>query len=120
MPRRRTAGIRHGHGLVGGPTGPQPPGSLALFGELSDEQGHQLASDAWTVGLRALANAPMSLASSRRSLPYLGSSSTRRMAKSLSVWPRSSMTTVCSPRLLEKYLAPQNSILTQTLESLRP
>src|SRR5262245_55014403 len=33
------------------------PSSLALFGELSAQQARQLAADAWTVGLRALANA---------------------------------------------------------------
>src|SRR6266508_5507993 len=26
MPRRRATGIRHGHGVVGGPAGPQPAG----------------------------------------------------------------------------------------------
>jgi hypothetical protein len=33
------------------------PGSVTIFGELSDEQRHQLVTDAWTVGLRAFGTA---------------------------------------------------------------
>jgi hypothetical protein len=33
------------------------PETIALFGKRSAEQSQQFAADAWTVGLRALANA---------------------------------------------------------------
>lgn len=47
------------------------PSSLSLFGELSDQQAHQLATDAWIVGLRALANAYAQAQESRLRVPFL-------------------------------------------------
>jgi hypothetical protein len=116
------------------------PGSLALFGELSDEQGHQLATDAWTVGLRALANAYAQAQEAR--LQDIGKALVEDIDRQLKAHVVGQQQTIASvlgkffdpadgqvtqrlaafvddqgvlARLLEKYLAPQNSVLAQTL-----
>jgi hypothetical protein len=116
------------------------PESLALFGELSDEQGHQLATDAWTVGLRALANAYTQAQEAR--LQDIGKSLVDDIDRQLKAHVAGQQQTIATvlgkffdptdgqvtqrlaafvhdegvlARLLEKYLAPQNSVLAQTL-----
>ena len=116
------------------------PGSLALFGELSDEQGHQLATDAWTVGLRALANAYAQAQEAR--LQDIGKALVDDIDRQLKAHIAGQQQTIATvlgkyfdptdgqvtqrlaafvddqgvlARLLEKYLAPQNSVLAQTL-----
>jgi hypothetical protein len=116
------------------------PGSLALFGELSDEQGHQLATDAWTVGLRALANAYAQAQEAR--LQDIGKTLVDDIDRQLKTHVAGQQQTIAAvlgkffdpkdgqvtqrlaafvddqgvlARLLEKYLAPQNSVLAQTL-----
>jgi hypothetical protein len=116
------------------------PGSLALFGELSDEQGLQLATDAWMVGLRALASAYAQAQEAR--LQDIGKTLVDDIDRQLTAHVACQQQTIASvlgkffdptdgqvtqrlaafvddhgvlARLLEKYLAPQNSVLAQTL-----
>jgi hypothetical protein len=116
------------------------PGSLTLFGELSVEQGHQLAADAWTVGLRALANAYAQAQEAR--LQDIGKTLVDDIDRQLKAHIASQQQTIATvlgkyfdptdgqvtqrltafvddhgvlAHLLEKFLAPQNSVLAQTL-----
>jgi hypothetical protein len=116
------------------------PESLTLFGELTDEQGHQLATDAWTVGLRALANAYVQAQEAR--LQDIGKSLVDDIDRQLKAHVAGQQQTIATvlgkffdptdgrvtqrlagfvhdegvlARLLEKYLGPQNSVLAQTL-----
>ena len=118
----------------------QRPGSLALFGELTDDQGQQLATDAWTVGLRAIANAYAQAQEARfqdigktlvddidRLLKALVAAAQQTIANVLEKFfdPKDGQVTQrlamfvddqgVLARLLEKYLAPRNSVLAQTL-----
>src|SRR5680860_280862 len=114
--------------------------SLALFGELSEHQAHQLATDAWTVGMRALSNAYAQAQEAR--LQDIGKSLVEDVDRQLKAHVTAQQETIAEvlgkffdpndgqvtqrlasfvddqgvlARLLEKYLAPQNSVLTQTL-----
>ena len=116
------------------------PGSLTLFGQLSVEQGHQLATDAWTVGLRALANAYAQAEEAR--LQDIGKTLVDDIDRQLKAHIAGQQQTIATvlgkyfdptdgqvtqrlaafvddhgvlAHLLEKYLAPQNSVLAQTL-----
>jgi hypothetical protein len=116
------------------------PGSLTLFGELSVEQGRQLATDAWTVGLRALANAYAQAQEAR--LQDIGKTLVDDIDRQLKAHIAGQQQTIATvlgkyfdptdgqvtqrlaafvddhgvlAHLLEKYLAPQNSVLAQTL-----
>jgi hypothetical protein len=116
------------------------PASLTLFGDLSEEQGHQLATDAWTVGLRALANAYAQAQETR--LQDIGKALVDEIDQQLKAHVAGQQQTIATvlgkffdptdgqvtqrlaafvddegvlARLLEKYLAPQNSVLAQTL-----
>jgi hypothetical protein len=116
------------------------PGSVTLFGEFSDEQRHQLAIDAWTVGLRALSNAYAQAQEAR--LQDVGKALVDDIDQQLKAHVAGQQQTIASilgkffdpkdgqvtqrlaafvddqgvlARLLEKYLAPQNSVLAQTL-----
>src|SRR5262249_18020515 len=116
------------------------PGSLTLFGDISEEQGHQLATDAWTVGLRALANAYAQAQETR--LQDIGKALVNDIDRQLKAHVAGQQQTIATvlgkffdpmdgqviqrlsafvddqgvlARLLEKYLAPQNSVLAQTL-----
>jgi hypothetical protein len=118
------------------------PRSLTLFGELSVEQRHQLATDAWTVGLRALANAYAQAEEAR--LQDIGKTLVDDIDRQLKAHIAGQQQTIATvlgkyfdpadgqvtPRLaafvddhgvlahlLEKFLAPQNSVLAQTLAS---
>lgn len=116
------------------------PESLALFGELAEGQRQLLAIDAWTVGLRALANAYTQAQEARfqdigkalvedidRQLKAHVTSQQQTIATVLSKFfdPRDGQVTQrlaafvddqgVLARLLEKYLSPQNSVLAQTL-----
>ena len=114
--------------------------SLALFGELSEHQAHQLATDAWTVGIRALSNAYAQAQEAR--LQDIGKSVVEDVDRQLKAHVTAQQETIAAvlgkffdpndgqvtqrlasfvddqgilAHLLEKYLAPQNSVLTQTL-----
>src|SRR6266571_7819327 len=114
--------------------------SISLFGVLTDEQRHQLATDAWTVGLRALANAYAQAQEAR--LQDIGKALVDDIDRQLKAHVAGQQQTIATvlgrffdptdgqvtqrlaafvddqgvlARLLEKYLAPQNSVLTQTL-----
>jgi hypothetical protein len=116
------------------------PGSLTLFGDLSEDQGHQLATDAWAVGLRALANAYAQAQEVR--LQDIGKALVDDIDRQLKAHVAGQQQTIAAvlgkffdptdgqvtqrlaafvddqgvlARLLEKYLAPQNSVLAQTL-----
>ena len=116
------------------------PSSLSLFGELSDQQAHQLATDAWTVGLRALANAYAQAQETR--LQDIGKALVEDVDRQLKSHVEDQQQTIAAvlgkffdpkdgqvtqrlaafvddqgvlAHLLEKYLAPQNSVLAQTL-----
>jgi hypothetical protein len=116
------------------------PSSLSLFSELSDQQAHQLATDAWTVGLRALANA-YALAQESR-LQDIGKALLEDIDQQLKAHVAGQQQTIAAvlgkffdpkdgqvtqrlaafvddqgglAHLLDKYLAPQNSVLAQTL-----
>ena len=116
------------------------PESLTLFGELAEEQRHQLAIDAWTVGLRALANAYTQAQEAR--FQDIGKALVDDIDRQLKAHVAGQQQTIVAvlgkffdpkdgqvtqrlaafvddqgvlARLLEKYLAPQNSVLAQTL-----
>jgi hypothetical protein len=116
------------------------PSSLALFGELSDPEAHQLATDAWTVGLRALANAYAQAQETR--FQDIGKALVEDVDRQLRAHVAAQQQTIADvlgkffdakdgqvtqrlaafvddqgvlAHLLEKYLAPQNSVLAQTL-----
>jgi hypothetical protein len=116
------------------------PESLTLFGDLAEEQRHQLATDTWTVGLRALANAYMQAQEAR--LQDVGKALVDDIDRQLKAHVASQQQMIATvlgkffdpndgqvtqrlsafvddqgvlARLLEKYLAPQNSVLAQTL-----
>jgi hypothetical protein len=120
--------------------GDRRPESLTLFGGLSEEQGHQLATDAWTVGLRALANAYAQAQETR--LQDIGKALVEEIDQQLKAHIAGQQQTIATvlgkffdptdgqvtqrlaafvddqgvlARLLDKYLAPQNSVLAQTL-----
>src|SRR6266571_1751256 len=114
--------------------------SISLFGVLTDEQRHQLASDAWTVGLRALANAYAQAQEAR--LQDIGEALMDDIDRQLKAHVEGQQQTIAAvlgrffdpkdgqvtqrlsafvddqgilAHLLEKYLAPQNSVLAETL-----
>jgi hypothetical protein len=116
------------------------PGSIALFGKLSDEQQQELAIDAWTVGLHALANAYAQAEETR--LQDIGKALVDDIDHQLKEHVARQQQTIAAvlgkffdpkdgqvmqrlaafvddqgvlAHLLEKYLAPQNSVLAHTL-----
>ena len=116
------------------------PNSLSLFSELTDQQANQLAIEAWTVGLRALANAYAQAQESR--LQDIGKGLLEDVDRQLKAHVAAQQETIAGvlgrffdpndgqvtqrlaafvddqgglAHLLEKYLAPQNSVLAQTL-----
>jgi hypothetical protein len=116
------------------------PESLALFGELAEGQQQQLAIDAWTVGLRALANAYTQAQEAR--FEDVGKALIEDIDRQLKAHVTNQQQTIATvlgrffdpkdgqvtqrlaafvddqgvlARLLEKYLSPQNSVLAQTL-----
>jgi hypothetical protein len=117
------------------------PESLVLFGELTKgQQQHELAFDAWTVGLRALANAYTQAQEAK--FQDVGKALIEDIDRQLKAHVTSQQQTITSvlgrffdpkdgqvtqrldafvddqgvlSRLLEKYLSPQNSVLAQTL-----
>ncbi len=116
------------------------PESLGLFGELAAAQQEQLAMDAWSVGLRALANAYTQAQEAKfedvgkalvedidRQLKAHVESQQQTIARVLGRFfdPRDGQVTQrlaafvddqgVLARLLEKYLGPQNSVLAEAL-----
>jgi hypothetical protein len=116
------------------------PESLTLFGNLVEGQRQQLAIDAWTVGLRALANAYTQAQEAR--FQDIGKALVEDIDRQLKAHVTSQQQMIATvlgrffdpkdgqvaqrlaafvddqgvlARLLEKYLAPQNSVLAQTL-----
>lgn len=116
------------------------PESLTLFGDLAEEQRHHLAADAWTVGLRALANAYTQAQEAR--FQDIGKALVDDIDRQLKAHVAGQQQTIATvlgkffdpkdgqvtqrlaafvddqgvlAHLLEKYLAPQNSVLAQTL-----
>jgi hypothetical protein len=116
------------------------PDSVALFEELDEASRDQLALDAWTIGLRALANAHAAAQESR--LKDVGASLLTDIDRQLRAHVEKQQQTigavlarffdpndgqVCQrlaafvddhgvlARLLEKYLGPQSSVLAETL-----
>ena len=114
--------------------------SLALFRELTEAQQQQLGGDAWSIGLRALANAYSQAQESR--LEDVGGRLLADFERQLAVHVEAQQKTVAAvlsrffdpqdgqvsqrlaafvddqgvlARLLEKYLAPNNSVLAETL-----
>ena len=116
------------------------PDVVALFGTLGDEQRERLALDAWSIGLRALANAHRDGQEAR--LQDIGKALLDDIGQQLDSHIRTQQQTIAAilgkyfdpndgqveqrlrafiddrgvlSRLLEKYLAPQNSVLAETL-----
>ncbi len=116
------------------------PQSTELFLQLSDEQREQLAHDAWLIGLRALGNAHAQAQQAK--LQDVGSALVHDIDRQLRAHVEEQQRTVASvlakffdpkdgqvsqrlaafvddqgvlAKLLEKYLAPQNSVLAHTL-----
>jgi hypothetical protein len=116
------------------------PDSLALFGDLDEAVREQLAHDAWSVGLRALANAHAAAQESR--LKDVGATLLGDIDRQLKLYVEQQQATIGAvltrffdpnegqitqrlsafvddhgvlARLLEKYLGPQNSVLAQAL-----
>ncbi|RKH05551.1 hypothetical protein D7V97_23760 [Corallococcus sp. CA053C] len=116
------------------------PDSLALFGELDEEQREQLVLDAWSIGLRALHNAHAAAQESK--LKDVGQalvSDIDRQLRGHVEQQQATMSAVLArffdpndgqvtqrlaafvddqgvlARLLERYLGPRNSVLTESL-----
>ncbi|RYZ43914.1 MAG: hypothetical protein EOO71_01340 [Myxococcaceae bacterium] len=116
------------------------PDSLTLFGELNEEQREQLVLDAWSIGLRALHNAHAAAQESK--LKDVGQalvSDIDRQLRGHVEQQQATMSAVLArffdpndgqvtqrlaafvddqgvlARLLEKYLGPRNSVLTESL-----
>jgi hypothetical protein len=116
------------------------PDALALFGVLSTEQRAGLVHDAWTIGLRALGNAHAAAQESR--LQDIGGELVAQIDRQLQQHVEAQQKTVVQvmgrffdpkdgqvtqrlaafvddqgvlARLLDRYLAPQNSVLAQAL-----
>jgi hypothetical protein len=116
------------------------PDALTLFGDLHDAQREQLVHDAWTIGLRALQNAHS--AAQEAKLKDVGVSLLADVDRQLQAHLDQQQTTIGAvlarffdpsdgqvsqrlaafvddhgvlARLLEKYLGPQNSVLSETL-----
>jgi hypothetical protein len=114
--------------------------TVALFGELAETQREQLAADAWSIGLRALANAHARAQEAR--LQDIGKELIGDIDRQLKAHVESQQQTIAAvlgrffdpkdgqvsqrlasfvddqgvlARLLDKYVAPQNSVLAQTL-----
>jgi len=116
------------------------PDTVSLFGGLDEAQHQQLAVDAWSIGLRALANAHSQAQEVR--LQDVGLSLVEDVDRHLRAHVESQQQTMAAvlsrffdpkdgqvtqrltafvddqgvlARLLDKYLGPQNSVLTETL-----
>jgi hypothetical protein len=116
------------------------PETMAIFNELTPDQRHELALDAWSVGLRALANAYAHANETR--LEDIGKSLLDDIDRQLKAYVATQQETISGvlakffdprdgqvmqrlsafvddqgvlARLLDKYLAPQNSFLAETL-----
>lgn len=116
------------------------PDTLTLFGELTESQRDQLAFDAWSIGLRALSNAHAQAQQAR--LQDIGSTLVGDIDRQLRAHVEAQQQTVTAvlgkffdpkdghvtqrlaafvddqgvlARLLDTYLAPQNSVLAQSL-----
>lgn len=116
------------------------PESVSLFGELDEAQSDQLVHDAWSIGLRALANAHAAAQEAR--LQDVGEALVADLDRHLGAHVEAQQQTIAAvlgkffdpkdgqvtqrlaafvddqgvlARLLEKYLGPQNSVLSQTL-----
>lgn len=114
--------------------------SLALFGDLDDQQREQLAVDAWSIGLRALHNAHAAAQESR--LKDVGQALVLDIDRQLRGHVEQQQATIAAvlegffdpkdgqvtqrlaafvddhgvlARLLEKYIGPKNSVLTESL-----
>lgn len=116
------------------------PESIALFDELEEAQREQLATDAWSIGLRALHNAHVAAQESK--LKDVGTTLLADIDRQLRAYVEQQKTTLGTvlarffdpndgqvtqrltafvadqgvlARLLDKYLAPQNSVLAESL-----
>jgi hypothetical protein len=116
------------------------PNTISLFSELTAEQREQLAHDAWSIGLRALAGAYTQAQEAR--LQDVGTALLQDIDRQLRAHIELQQQTISAvlgkffdpadgqvtqrlasfvddhgvlARLLEKYVAPQNSVLVQTL-----
>lgn len=114
--------------------------SLALFGDLDEAVRHQLAHDAWAIGLRALANAHAAAQESK--LKDIGATLLGDLDRQLKLYVEQQQQTIGTvlarffdpndgqitqrlsafvddhgvlARLLERYLGPQNSVLAEAL-----
>jgi hypothetical protein len=114
--------------------------TVGLFSQLAEAQREQLASDAWSIGLRALANAHARAQEAR--LQDIGKELIGEIDRQLKTHIEDQQQTIATvlgrffdprdgqvsqrlasfvddqgvlARLLDKYLAPQNSVLAQTL-----
>src|SRR5688572_10222458 len=87
------------------------PESLTLFGELTEEQRHQLATDAWTVGLRALANAYTHAQEAR--LQDIGKALVEDIDRQLKAHVASQQETIAN--VLGKFFDPKDGQVTQRL-----
>ena len=91
----------------------QRPGTIALFGELSDRQREQLADDAWAVGLRALANARAQAQEAR--LSDVGATLLSDLDRQLKAHVEEQHRTMST--ILGKYFDPNEGQVTQRLQA---
>jgi len=135
-----SADVRYSSDEVAAEMRDRRPDSLTLFGTLDEAQRQQLASDAWTIGLRALHNAHTAAQESK--LKDIGESLVGDIGRQLSAHVERQQETIAEvlgrffdpkdghvnqrlaaflnddgvlARVLDKYLGPANSVLAETL-----